>query len=82
MLIPLCVFFFLFRILANVAALHIRIREYQVDRETYQTLADYPIPEDLAVEFAEKKQYFEVCTFIRTFNLVLISKSIIKKRMN
>ena len=59
---------FLFRILANAAALHIRTRQYQADRETYQSLADYPIPEDLVMEYAEKRQFFEVCMLIQTFN--------------
>lgn len=74
----------MFRILANAAALHIRIKqpEYQADQETYQNLTDYPIPEDLAIEYADKQQYFEVCTFIRTFNnlsVIKISNLFIKK---
>ena len=64
----------LFRILANAAALHIRIRQYQADQETHQTLATYPVPDDLAIEYAEKRQFFEVCTFIRTFNPVSYCK--------
>lgn len=51
-----------FRILANAAALQIRLREYYCDQETYQTLADYPIPEDLTLEFAEKRLHFEAST--------------------
>ena len=56
----------LFRILANAAALRTRIKQYQADQETHRRLDDL-ISDDLAIEYAEKQQHFEVCTFIRTF---------------
>ena len=52
----------MFRILANAAALYTRIRQYRADQEMHQGLTDYPIPGDLAIEFAEKQQHFEVCS--------------------
>lgn len=51
----------LFRILANAVALHIRIREYETDQQTHKTLAEYPIPDDIGIDYAEKHQHFEVC---------------------
>jgi hypothetical protein len=58
-------FVILLRILAHAADLQSIKRQYQADQETQKILADYPIPVDLASEYAEKQQYFEVCTFIR-----------------
>ena len=62
----------MFRILANAAALHIRLRQYQADQETHQTLADYPIPDSLAIEYAEKQQYFEVCHILFERSLAIL----------
>ena len=38
------------------------VRLYQADQETFQNLVlvDYPIPESLAIKYAEKRQHFEV----------------------
>jgi hypothetical protein len=57
-------FVILVRILANAVALHVRIREYQDDQQTYHTLAEYPIPDDIGIDSVEKQRHFEVCTFI------------------
>jgi hypothetical protein len=64
----------LFRILAHAADLHNRTTQYQVDQKTHQILADYPIPEDLACDYAEKQQHFEVRKFIRTLLHIVNSK--------
>lgn len=60
--------------------MHIRVRQYQADQETHQALADYPVPDSLAIEYAEKQQHFEVCTFIRTFNPDLKSPNLLFKK--
>ncbi|KAF8812525.1 hypothetical protein BYT27DRAFT_7252046 [Phlegmacium glaucopus] len=46
-------------ILASAAALRIRIGECEAVQQTHKTLAEYPIPDGLNVDYADKQQHFE-----------------------
>lgn len=42
--------------------MYTRIKECKADQQTHETLAEYPIPDDLGTDNAEKQRHFEVCS--------------------
>lgn len=54
----------MFRVLANAADLHIRIRECEAYQQTHKRLAEYSTPDGLNIDHAAQQQDLEVCAHL------------------